>query len=112
MNFNKILDFYTYHALGWHILHYFGIMNTYCIALFVFIFGTILQMYHHGKKTDGTFRKKCIVLLHHIIPLLLIKPNDQDHSLIISLFFYLIYMRFDFEKIRYVYQNMYTYLYY
>lgn len=110
MNLDKILDFYTYHAFIWHALHYYGIINTYSIALFVFIFGTVLQIYHHGKTTDGTFRKKCIIFLHHLIPLLLIKPSDQDRSLMISIFFYLVYMRFDFEKIRYVYQNMYTHL--
>ena len=108
----KILDFYTNHAIIYHILHLLNIIpSTYLIALLVFIFGTILQLYHDGKQTDGTEEQKARLFALHAIPLFLIKDKSiQIKPLIISGAIYLIYIG-SFKKLKKIYSNMYKHLY-
>lgn len=111
MNYAKLLDFYTHHAIVWHALSLTNIIpNTYSIALFVFIFGTILQLFHVNKKTDGTIKQKVGLFILHLLPLIIVPYSNEDNILIVSLFLYFLYMKCNFEYIRYVYHNMYTHL--
>ena len=73
MIYSRILDFYTHHAVLWPALSILKMLpSTYSIALFVFIFGTILQVYHCGNKSDGTVRQKIGLFIFHSIPLFLV----------------------------------------
>lgn len=108
----KGFDFYTNQAIIYHALYYMNLIpSTYSIALFVFLAGTVLQLYHDGKSTDGTEGQKARLFLYHAIPLFFIQDKTiHVKPFIISLIIYILYIG-SFQKIKYIYSNMYTYLY-
>lgn len=108
----KGFDFYTNQAIIYHSLYYMNLIpSTYSIALFVFLAGTLLQLYHDDKPTDGSDGQKTRLFLYHAVPLFFIQDKTiHIKPLIISLLIYIMYIG-SFQKIKYIYLNMYTYLY-
>ena len=103
---------FTNQAYIYHILHLSGYINsTYSIALFVFIIGSFLQLYHLNKSTDGTMFQKLFVFMFHLLPLIFIKSRSYHANILVtSLIIYIIYIG-SFDKIKKIYMNMYSYLY-
>lgn len=108
----RVFDFYTIHAIVYHTLYYAKVIpSTYAIALFVFIGGTMLQLFHHNKETDGTCYQKTRLFLLHAVPLLFFKHKHVRYEpFVYSVLIYILYMG-SFQKIKSVYSNMYTHLY-
>lgn len=117
MIWERFFDFYTHHAVIYHLLFMYGLISSsYYIAQFVLIMGTLVQLYNLGTINDGTSYMKTMVFASHILPALYIESKGDIQKevklLFASILFYLFYTsivrRVNIFKI---YKNPYFYLY-
>ena len=101
----RCLHFYTIWALFLHLAHILQILpSTYLVALFVFVFGTIVVERNKKKMRP---RNYIITHLLHLLPLAIKDKSIHFHILIISLLMYLAV--FGMGRIQCIYRNIQDY---